>query len=248
MVNFSTYLEKLSETFMRVGRSAPRYQSMALVYPRSKKLQDLLAEYFIIVVGFCHNLLKFTKKSALSQIVKTMSDAEIKGFETRLNDWAGTIKEEVTALMAKRIEEEAEENSRLRALANSWSEKYSLEKKVKARIEVLDLCSTYDHESTWKQTRKTGNATLLKELPEHQAWKTGTTSSTLIYTGKLGSGKSVLLANVVDDLNLHHHQKPQNSLLKARIPFLVLSLIIACLRGRLNVRESLCPKSPSSKI
>ena len=32
-------------------------------------------------------------------------------------------------------------------------------------------------------------------------------SCTLLYTGKLGSGKSVLLANIVDDLNLYVHSK-----------------------------------------
>ena len=48
-----SYLEKLSIIFMDVGRSAPRYQSMALLYPRSKELQAYLCEYFIAVVGLC---------------------------------------------------------------------------------------------------------------------------------------------------------------------------------------------------
>lgn len=35
---------------MTVGRSTPRYQEMALLYPRSKGLQSHLSEYFIVVV------------------------------------------------------------------------------------------------------------------------------------------------------------------------------------------------------
>jgi len=68
---------------------------------------------------------------------------------------------------------------------------------------VLDLCSVYDYETTWKQTRKVGNATLFNRTAEYKAWKGRADSCTLIYTGKLGSGKSVLLANIVDDLNLY---------------------------------------------
>jgi Cdc6-like AAA superfamily ATPase len=70
-------------------------------------------------------------------------------------------------------------------------------------LRVLDFCSDYDHETTWKQTRKAGNAALFASLAEYQEWKDYSSPRTLLYTGKLGSGKSVLLANIVDDLNIH---------------------------------------------
>jgi ankyrin repeat domain-containing protein 50 len=65
----------------------------------------------------------------------------------------------------------------------------------------------YDYETTWKQTRKVGNATLFNQNTEYQNWKGQADSCTLIYTGKLGSGKSVLLANIVDNLNLYIQSK-----------------------------------------
>jgi len=37
---------------------------------------------------------------------------------------------------------------------------------------------------------------------EYREWRDGSDPSALLYTGKLGSGKSVLLANIVDDLSL----------------------------------------------
>jgi DNA replication protein DnaC len=78
---------------------------------------------------------------------------------------------------------------------------------MKTNLQVLDLCSVYDYETTWKQTRKVGNATLFNRTAEYQAWKGRADSCTLIYTGKLGSGKSVLLANIIDNLNLHIRSK-----------------------------------------
>jgi hypothetical protein len=65
----------------------------------------------------------------------------------------------------------------------------------------------YDYETAWKQARKIGTTTLLNRTTEYQDWKGQVDSCTLLYTGKLGFGKSVLLANIVDDLNLHVRSK-----------------------------------------
>src|SRR5947209_4493874 len=188
---------------MTVGRSAPRYQMMALLYPRSKNLQSYLSEYFIVVVHLCHQLLKFTQKSILGQLASSLSDSDMKAYQSELEFWANSIKEEVNLLMGQKIEEEAQENSRFRALSSKFSESVSYRKKLKTNLRVLHSCSTYDYETTWKQTRKTGNSTLFNRTPEYEDWKDRSHSCTLLYTGKLGSGKSVLLANVVDDLHLH---------------------------------------------
>ena len=202
IVTSSSYLEKLSTLLMMVGRSAPRYQSMALLYPRSKELQDHLFEYFIVVVHLCHRILKFSQKSKFEQMASSLSDVELKNYQPQLELWANMIKEDVNSLMAKSIEDECRENSRFRALSSMSSKSISLHRKMKAKLRVLDSCSTYDYQTAWKQIRKVGNATLFNRDPEYRAWKCSTTSCTLVYTGKLGSGKSVLMANMVDDLHL----------------------------------------------
>ena len=192
---------------MTVGRSAPRYEGMALLYPRSKNLQSHLSEYFIVVVQLCHQMLRFTQKSTFGQLASTMSDSDLKTYQSRFDRWANTIKEEVTLLMAKKIEEEGQENSQFRALSSKFikseSLRQELRQKLKTKLRVLNFCSTHDYETTWKQTRKVGNATLFNRTADYLDWKGQADSCTLIYSGKLGSGKSVLLANIVDDLNLH---------------------------------------------
>ena len=207
IVNFSSYLEKLSTLLMTIGRSAPRYQMMALLYSRSKNLQSHVSEYFIVVVRLCHQMLKFTQKSIFGQFASNLSDSDMKTYQSELDLCAKTIKGEVNLLMAKKIEEEAEENSRFRALSSKFSKSVSLQQKIEINLRVLNICSMYDYETTWKQTRKVGNATLFNRIAEYQDWKGRADSSTLMYTGKLGSGKSVLLANIVDDLNLHIRRK-----------------------------------------
>ncbi|OBT79642.1 hypothetical protein VF21_01285 [Pseudogymnoascus sp. 05NY08] len=207
VANFSSYLEKLSTLLMTAGRSAPRYQMIALLYPQSKNLQSYLPEYFIVVVNLCHRLLKFTQKSALGQFASSLSDLDTKTYQSELDQWANAIKEEMSLLMAKTIEEEAQDNSIFRAFSSKLSKSISHQQKLKASLRILDSCSTYDYETTWKQTRKIGNTTLFNRIDEYKEWKGQNTSSTLLYTGGLGSGKSVLLANLIDDLHLDSRNK-----------------------------------------
>jgi ankyrin repeat protein len=188
---------------MIIGRGAPRYQSLAAIYPRSKELQGNLCEYFIVVVRLCHHILKFTQKSTVMQFTSTLTTSSLDSFQPELEIWATAIKEEVNILMAKTSEDEADKNSKFRDWSLSFRTLESHQKQLAATRRVLDLCSRYDYQVKWKQTRKIGNTTVFQSDDKYQSWKELQGSATLIYTGRLGSGKSVLMANIVDDLNLN---------------------------------------------
>ncbi|RYP15273.1 hypothetical protein DL767_010342 [Monosporascus sp. MG133] len=148
-----------------------------------------------IIVGGAQNIIA----SGVWTLLVSISDSDMKTYKSELDGWGNSIKEEVSLLVGQNIEEQS---SRLKALSR-FSESESRRQKLKAHVRVLDYCSTYDYQTTWKEIRKVGNATLFNENPEYQDWKAGADSCTLVCTGKLGSGKSVLLANIVDDLHLH---------------------------------------------
>lgn len=208
VANHATYLEKLSILFMHAGRSAPRYQQMALLYPRSRALQAHLCEYMIVVVHICHHVLKFSQNSYIKQLsVATIGDGDLKQYQVDLETWATAIREEVNLLMGRTIEDEAKENSGFRAVMSSFSDSTAYRRTAKDRLAVLDACSKFDHQTPWKQARKIGTTSLFMESQPYKSWKSDAAagSRTLVYTGKLGSGKSVMMANMVDDLNLHAH-------------------------------------------
>jgi ankyrin repeat protein/Cdc6-like AAA superfamily ATPase len=196
IVSLSTYVDKLSSLFMAIGRSTPRNEAMALLYPRSKKLQTYLSEYFIVVVCLCGHVYRFGQKSAVQQFTSRLNDSNLKAFQTELDEWANSIREEVCL-------NEAQENSGFRALSRRMFKSASYEQKIATNLRVLDFCSTYNHQTTWKQTRKAGNSSFFMQLAEYREWRDYSDPCTLMYTGKLGSGKSVLLANIVNDLNLY---------------------------------------------
>ncbi|OQE11501.1 hypothetical protein PENVUL_c002G10000 [Penicillium vulpinum] len=201
-LDFSSYLEQLSNIFMIAGRLAPRYEKMALLYPRSKDLQSSLCEYFILIVRLCHEMTTFSRKSIFGKFASTLGDSNLKTYQSELESWGKTIKAEVTFLMAKVMENEAESNSRFRAVSSIFQKSTAYQQTIQTKQRVLDFCSQYDCTVSWKQARKSGNTNLFRESAKYQDWKSMPLSSTLIYTGKLGSGKSVLLANIVDDLHI----------------------------------------------
>jgi ankyrin repeat protein len=180
---------------MDIGRSAPRYQEMSLLYPRSTKLQAYLAEYFIAVVGLCRYLFRYGQKSTVQQFTSSLSDSHLKVFQADLDKWSNSIKEQMQL-------NEAQESSGIRALTREISRSASAQQRYATNMRVLDFCSTYDHETSWKQIRKAGNTSFHMQHAEYRKWRDSLDPCTLMYTGRLGSGKSVLSANIVDDLNL----------------------------------------------
>lgn len=204
LVGAYSWLDKLSELFMAVGRSAPRYQQMALLYPRSKKLQSSLNEYFLVVVRVCHDMLKLKKKSIFSKLTSFMTESDISSYQSDFGLWATAIKEEVDLLMAQEIQEQSRH---IKTLSKHTKSELHREK-LEDRLRILDSCSTYDYQTTWKELRRRGNTSWFTLQPEYQDWKIRSESATLLYSGKLGSGKSFTLANMVDELNLNKNGNP----------------------------------------
>jgi ankyrin repeat protein len=195
-VNLTTYIDKLSSLFMDIGRSAPRHEAIGLLYPQSKKLQSHLTEYFIVVVGLCHYLFNFAQKSIVQQLTSSLSDSHLKTFQVDLDRWANLINEQMHV-------NEAQKSSEFRTFTKTMFKSVTNQQRRATRMQVLEFCSRYDNERDWKQIRKAGNTSFHKQQEKYREWRNSPQSCTLLYTGKLGSGKSVLLANVVVDLSLN---------------------------------------------
>ncbi|KAF7114771.1 hypothetical protein CNMCM5793_000310 [Aspergillus hiratsukae] len=196
----ASYLEKMSLLFMQAGRNAPRYEDMALLYPRSKRLQDGFCEYFIVVVNLCQHAVEFIQKSTISRMMLAMTDSSLSSFEKDLQQWSVFIMEEVALLSGQSAEEEAKENSRFRKVMVRFSTFNEHQRKLARKIRLLDTCSTYDYQTPWKQARKQGTTTWFASNAEYQTWREQISSSSMLCIGKLGSGKTTLIANMVDDL------------------------------------------------
>ncbi|RLL97493.1 hypothetical protein CFD26_103731 [Aspergillus turcosus] len=196
----ASYLERMSTLFMNAGRGAPRYEDMALLYPPSKRLRDALCEYFIVILNICKHAVKFLQKSPLSQFSSAISNSSLASFEKELQQWSIAIVEEFALLSSQTLQEEAKENSRFRRIMVKLSDSSNQRQQLALRLRLLDACSTYDYQTSWKQARKQGTTSWFASTTEYQKWKEASSSCSLLCTGKLGSGKTTLMATMVDDL------------------------------------------------
>ncbi|KAH9228601.1 hypothetical protein K456DRAFT_1782770, partial [Colletotrichum gloeosporioides 23] len=201
-IGYASYLEKLSLLFMTAGRQAPRYQALAIIYPQSKTLQLYLSEYFIVIVRICQRIQQYAKKSAFGQFKSSLTDADLKEDQADLELWGNSIKDEASLLLNRRVHDESQENQKARAWVSRWSASSSQQYAVERKVRLLDACSTYDFQTTWKQIRKRGSTSLLATWAGYQQWKQEDTTEAILFSGKVGAGKSVTLANIVDDLFL----------------------------------------------
>ena len=200
-------MDQLSTFFMQLGQAAPRYQQMASIWPRSKTLQTYLIEYFIVVTQLCHHIFKICNQPLLKQLMTTMQ-GPLSSFQSKLAIWANAIRDEMHIQTSQLIKAEAEESKQLRESSVSLM---TLFRKKQARIskqQFLDRISKYDYRTPWKQIRKCGNTKLLRTNQEYAQWLAMDDAAILSLTGKLGAGKSVVLANMVDDIILTPSQTP----------------------------------------
>jgi ankyrin repeat protein len=207
ITSVSSYVEKVSNLFMDIGRSVPRCEALASLYPRCAQLRSSLTEYLIVVVKLCHQLLKFTQKSSFQQFTSALRDSELGTFKSELSRCSKLLDERVTVLMAVTIETEARKSSRFRDFSTKQAKQMIRQQEQATRTRILRFCSRYDHVTTWKQTRKIGNSVVFKQSFEYKEWRGRLESCTLLCKGTLGSGKSVLLANIVDDLHIFTQNK-----------------------------------------
>ncbi|KAM5385893.1 hypothetical protein ACJA88_002043 [Fusarium oxysporum] len=189
--------------------------------PRMTNLLNAIQQFAAlgdVVVGGSQNLIacgvwaaarmtvhsiSWTQKSAFSRLSTSISDPEMKELQSELDIWSSSIKEEANLLLNQKVDEEAKENAKFRSLTTFLSESSSHQRRIKTCTRFLQACSQYDYQTTWKQTRKAGTTRLLESFSEYQQWQSDQFShDSVLFRGKLGAGKSVLLANVVDNLNL----------------------------------------------
>lgn len=204
MTGYASYREKVSEIFLEVGRTAPRHAELACIYPGKGRLHSAMMEYSIVVVELCKSLFHPSPLQRFTTSLKTaIADPQLQKIKSSLATWSKEISEEVIVLQSRRLEE-TDRGPGIRSLISSISDSDRRRRRTRDRVNWLDACGDYDYERQRNLTRRSGNTEYFLHDPSYLKWRDWSGPTTLICEGKLGSGKSVLMANMVDDLLLHN--------------------------------------------
>ncbi|SCN70611.1 uncharacterized protein FFE2_02054 [Fusarium fujikuroi] len=191
----SRLLEKASTLFMNAGRSAPCCEEIDLPLFESKKLKLCLNEYLIVVIRICHYLVRLMQTSVPGETVSDLTDSKLSEFESELNLWAASYHQQVKSAGSQAFS--GQSGDFIDTLSDSDESDMN---PTRSRQELAEIYLRYNHEVVWENIRRLGSTNLFKFHPEYQSFIDCSHSSTLLYSGKAGAGKSLILANIVDDL------------------------------------------------
>lgn len=187
---------------MHAGRNCSRIRYIGLLFSRSENLQANLYQFSTLLVQLCHHLVTQPRISTTQPYIPDLNDIDIKQLQADLRRSAGFIKQNIKFLSTNSLDTKAKGNTWFCLPLLKRPTTISHQQRQTAILRILGACSKYDYAATWKQTRRIGNATLFNRSGAFRTWKEQPCSSTIIVTGDIGSGKSVLLANIVDDIHL----------------------------------------------
>ncbi|KAL6402891.1 uncharacterized protein AUP68_12219 [Ilyonectria robusta] len=168
-------------------------------------LKTFMCEYLIVIVTFCHQAFQFVTQSRLKLIASALMlsfDQQFKDFEIGLERWATLMNGMVTELTTQiHVDNEralSTQSNRLASLMRINRERQFEER----RLRLLKRLSPSQDEFgfIWRREQKKGSVDWAFQQDEYLAWKKSDTSATLVIVGTLGSGKTVVMANLVKDL------------------------------------------------
>ena len=202
---------------MNVGLNSPRFDKYALLYPDSSSLQEELCDYYTVVIKLCTAIVTFVQqptKKLIASALRKPFDERFGPLQKDLNRLAIAVKEEVTLATAQQQKLEAteaardrKESSLFRATASSFRKETANElaqartwRLENTKLRLLKSCSRYNQETSFNQARKKGVSTWIFDKPAYKDWRSNDSAVTLVCSGIVGSGKTVLSASVVEQL------------------------------------------------
>jgi hypothetical protein len=196
---------------MKLGRATCIQQDLVGLFPECRELHAFMCEYLILILTFCRRIVAISNKSAVLQWTSTVSSSltsEFKSVETNLGIWSTLIEQLVNRLNTEMNLGTGRAVERANHVLSRWISKEHRQKKgasVRTKKRILDLLcpEQREFEHNWRHERRKGNTNWILRTQEFGSWRDSTQSSVLWVTGSLGSGKTVLMANLVDHLSVH---------------------------------------------
>ncbi|KAJ6186470.1 hypothetical protein N7519_007771 [Penicillium mononematosum] len=232
--NVASYFDKVTSMIMRIGKFSPTYQQFGLLYPDSISLQRALCDFYAIIINMCVKIIQVSRRTALKQTLSSILspfESEFKSSLDLLDEATNKINLEVSLASKqadkeakKLLEYESRENSTFRpkvlgfykkslkqqADASEWRIKLKKGEMAKLKTSIRNNLSAINHVSPWRQTMKQRVPTTAEWFQKESVfdeWKDDPRTAILWCLGTIGMGKTVLMSNVVDHLQLHAARK-----------------------------------------
>ncbi|RCI14837.1 hypothetical protein L249_6700 [Ophiocordyceps polyrhachis-furcata BCC 54312] len=199
------YYGLLSKVLMNVGRFCPQVAEYRVWYSTSARIQKALCNFYASLIfldalwetlelEFHPDIEDIRRQSSDVQEELSLARARAKYQDQQLNKTRGTWK--LGTLFSTTRKEQA---AQVRTSERQAGQR---------RQQLMDSLSTHDYLTPLKQSRRkrySGTAHWLSRTRQFSRWMDGVDSPLFWCSGKIGSGKTVLTASVIDEILTERH-------------------------------------------
>ncbi|CAH0042172.1 unnamed protein product [Clonostachys rhizophaga] len=228
--NYTSYFEELSQVFMRFNSYCPIFEEYQALFPTSKRVQEALCKFYVSIIQCCKHAVEAIQRPWQTQILNIFRQSFDKEFESdilSIRNNGKQVKEEIK-LAQIQMERQYQELQKLSqaVVRSDLRNIMSGSKLVNERLEdikmtqylhktrkrdqrLLESLSTHDYSTPLKEACKIRNcntATWIFSTPEFTSWTIQQGTSLLWCSGKIGSGKTVVTASVIQHLFMTKHK------------------------------------------
>ncbi|KAH0440651.1 hypothetical protein CcaCcLH18_02321 [Colletotrichum camelliae] len=224
--NFTSYFQRFSELLRGFDQLIPRFSEYRRLFPNSNRLRLATYGFQTAIIRCCSQIVLATRRPWKQQLLAALSQSfqtEMRPLVDDIRASAKRVMEEVELAQAQATHQEQVLQSQERQMAGKsrrevsrWFAKsdkdiQKLRQKELARAKeykwdaLLEKLSRYDHAAAFKSARAkrhNGTAEWVLHTLEFETWYHNNSSVILHLVGKIGAGKTILTANVVDHLIL----------------------------------------------
>jgi len=221
--NFTSYYEVFSNLFMGFASHCPRYAEYEVLYPNSVRLQTALCNFHASLIRCCKHAVEVAKRDWKTQLLNAVwqsPEQEFKPDISNLQRCGDEVREEIglakaradfqdQELQRKEIEAASGYRHKLKRILSQtgdnldtmkeWQLQQDKRRSQERRRRLLDSLSSHDHLPPYKRAckeRHCNTAEWAFDTAEFRRWKEGD-SPWIWCSGKIGSGKTILVANAV---------------------------------------------------
>ncbi|WQF79156.1 Putative NACHT nucleoside triphosphatase, P-loop containing nucleoside triphosphate hydrolase [Colletotrichum destructivum] len=227
LANFTSYFQQFSELLRGFDRLCPVFAEYRLLFPNSARLRDATYEFHASVICCCSQIMIAIRKPWQQQLLGAVVQSfhgEMKPYVDDVRLRAENVQDEISLAKSQADQKEhlsqAEERRQAAETRKGLAKWFSQSEKQVGCLRqanetannerkwetLLTKLSSYDYASAFKiarEKRHLGTAEWVFDEAQFQEWYTCEKSSMLHIMGKIGSGKTILTANIVDYLIKH---------------------------------------------
>ncbi|KAK1844748.1 nacht domain protein [Colletotrichum chrysophilum] len=217
LINFTTYFQRFTDLLSGFDHLIPQFTAYEKLFPNSDRLRKSVCNFHLAIVTCCTEIVNLTRLPWHGKAWAALTasfESKIRPSVDNIRSAANRAKDEFELAKAQNdqlihVERQKNETTLLKRVWKSSKDiqRVKEDSEVQAKLHkwqsLLKKLSVFDYESAYRNARSKrhkGTAEWVFSTQQFHHWYQNDSTAVLNVAGKIGSGKTVLTANIIDHI------------------------------------------------